>query len=116
MSSEHPDAYIYTDTNGLVWDHQFKYWTKDSLGGDFSSSHLSDSLSCATLPTLASVTSLNESAVGSRATTPEHVAYRASRPVSRPLSGISFRSDDLQTIPSQEVSQLLGRKRMSVND
>ena len=98
MSSEHAD-YIYADTNGLSWDNQFKYWTKDPWAGDFSSSHLSDSLSCATLPALASASSLNESPVGSRAATPEHV----SRPASRPLSGISFRSDDLKTIPSEEV-------------
>lgn len=104
VSSEHPDAYIYADTNGLLWDNQFKYWTKDSWAGDYSSSHLSDS--CATLPTLASTTSLNDSPVGSRAATPEHL----SRPVSRPLSGISFRSDDLKTIPSEEVNHYCCRK------
>lgn len=107
MSSEYPDAYVYTDTNGLVWDHQLKYWTKDSLAADFSSSQLSDTLSCATLPTIASITSLNDSAVVSRAATPEHTVHRVTRPMSRPLSGVSFRSDDLQTIPSEEVSQVI---------
>ena len=101
---DNPDSYLYTDTSGLLWDYQAKCWTKDSLASDFSFSHLSDS-SC-TLPTLASITSLNESILPTPQTvtpTPPPSPYRTSRTTSRPLSGMSHRSDDLQTIPSQEV-------------
>lgn len=100
--SSNPDAYFYTDTSGLVWDRQNKCWTKDSLTGDLGSSLLSDSNSLATLPTLSNVTLLSEQTI-SPAATPEHTTAHVS--MSRPQSGMSFRSDDLQTIPSEEVSQ-----------
>ncbi len=100
MSSSNPDAYFYADTNSLVWDRQTNCWTKDGLASDLNSSQLSESLSLSTLPNFASITSLNS--FTPRATTPEHGGFHATRP----QSGMSFRSDDLQTIPSQEVRRL----------
>lgn len=97
-SFNRPDSYFYMDTNSLLWDVQLMCWTKDSLATELSSSHLADSISSATLT---SITSLNESTTP-RSATPEYGVHR----VSRPLSGVSFRSDDLETIPSQEVCKL----------
>lgn len=97
LSDGHLDAYYYVDINGLVWDNQLRCWTKDGLTADLSSSLLSDSTSFGTLPTLASTTSLGEP-VRPHPSTPEY-GHR----FSRPPSALSFRSEDLQTIPSQEV-------------
>lgn len=96
------DSYFYTDTSGFAWDRQLGYWTKDSLAIDLSNSVLSPSplphdSSTITLP---SSSSLDGSEYASKTDSSNYnpTLY------GRPLSQLSYRSDDLQTIPSQEVS------------
>lgn len=128
-----PDAYFYTDTHGLVWDKQLNCWTKDDLhvgGGGTSltsTNHLSpspsspspspDHRSTPTLPSYSNATSVDADGSTStlRLATLEQSQYGGGYPTAtgggsggvggyaRPLSQMSF-SDDLQTIPSQEVS------------
>lgn len=109
-----PDAYFYADTYGLVWDKQLNCWTKDNLGVDLTSStRLSpspspDHRSTPTLHSFSSATSIDPegSAFILRTATPELSQYGgypgATDGYGRPLSQLSY-SDDLQTIPSQEV-------------
>lgn len=109
-----PDAYFYADTHGLVWDKQFNCWTKDNLGADLTSStRLSpspssspDHRSTPTLYSFSSATSIDPDGSAStlRTATPELSQYGGypGGGYGRPLSQLSY-SDDLQTIPSQEV-------------
>ena len=125
--SSPPDAYFYADTHGLVWDKQLNCWTKDDLGGGASLSSTSrlspspspspDHRSTPTLHSYSSTTSVDaEGSVSTlRMATPELSQYGGYPSATgggggggggggygRPLSQMSF-SDDLQTIPSQEV-------------
>ena len=106
-----PDTYLYADTHGLVWDKQQNCWTKDSLSSDLSAARLSPSPlsspehhSSTTLPSYTSIMSLEGSVSTLRAATPE---LSQNGHHFRPHSQMSFVSDDLQTIPSQEVCRYM---------
>ena len=120
-----PDAYFYSDTYDLVWDKRFNCWIKDGtshLSPSPSPSPSPDHHSTPTLHSYSSATSVLD-VEGSASTlcmaTPEPSQYHGGggKPITtgsgggcgcgggghaRPLSQMSF-SDDLQTIPSQEV-------------
>ncbi len=103
-----PDSYFYTDKNGLVWDRQLGCWTKDNLAADLSRSRLTPSpppLDHSTI-TLPSSSSLDGSEYTLKTETSDVSSYYNSAPYGRPMSQLSYRSDDLQTIPSQDVSIL----------
>ena len=98
------DAYLYADTNGLVWNRQRTCWTRESnFVADVSTVRLSplSSPSPDHLPSHASSASLDSSVSTLRISTPE--LPQTSCHGARPHSQMSFISDDLQTIPSQEV-------------
>ena len=99
------DGYFYTDAGGLLWDHRRGVWTKEDLAADLSTSRLSPSP-----PSLFTLHHPHTSTLSlesySRGTTPE--------PHARPLSQMSFFSDDLQTIPSQDVSHTVFTVALSV--
>ena len=114
-----PDAYFYSDTHDLVWDKRFNCWTKDGtshLSPSPSPSLSPDHHSTPTLHSYSSATSVLdvEGSISTlRMATPEPFQYHGGggNPITtgsgggghaRPLSQMSF-SDDLQTIPSQEV-------------
>ena len=101
-----PDSYFYTDTNGFTWDRQMTCWVKDNLAADLSHSRLSPSPPPSTV-TLPSSSSLDGSDYTLRTDTPDLSSYYNPTSHTRPLSQMSYRSDDLQTIPSQDVSASL---------
>ena len=78
-------------------------WIKDNLAADLSHSHLSPSPPPSTV-TLPSSSSLDGSDYTLRTETPDLSSYYNPTSYTRPLSQMSYRSDDLQTIPSQDVS------------
>ena len=119
-----PDAYFYSDTQDLVWDKRLNCWIKDStsrLSPSPSPSPSPDHRSTPTLHSYSSATSVLDvegSSSTLRMVTPEPSQYHGGGgfPITtstggggggggghaRPHSQMSF-SDDLQTIPSQEV-------------
>lgn len=98
-----PDSYFYTDTHGLVWDRQLTCWTKDNLAADLNRSRLSPSPPPSTVA-LPSSSSLDGSVSTLRMETPDLGYYHSPPPHTRPISQLSYRSEDLQTIHSQDVS------------
>lgn len=98
-----PDSYFYTDTHDLVWDRQLCCWTKDSFTADLSTSHISSSPTPSSV-TLLSSSSFNENVSTSRMETSDLTQFQNHQTHTRPLSRLSYRSDDLQTIHSQDVS------------
>ncbi len=101
------DSYFYTDTSGFLWDRQLGCWTKDNLGADLSRSRLTPSPPPAhdhSTLTLPSSSSLDGSEYTHKTETSDISSYYSPIPYGRPISQLSYRSDDLQTIPSQDVS------------
>lgn len=89
-----------------MWDRQLGCWTKDNLAADLSRSRLTPSpplLDHSTI-TLPSSSSLDSIEYNLRTEVSDVSSYYNPASYGRPISQMSYKSEDLKTIPSEDVS------------